>query len=413
VPDNGQVQVNAVRALRIGIDATDVGIQGGTRGGIDQYVRQLIRHVNSVSPESELRLLFALPHRRHTGTIREFMSGFGGRNVAGRRGLVPARHMRRWRIPVEWFLGRVDVFHAPAHLGLPCREIPMVVTVHDLAYLRDHGGARAPTGLTRQEHRQWESRHAFFDEIAAQIVESAHAARLVITVSGATRDDLVATSGIDPAKVRVVHLGLRDDVGRVAADVSAAQAARYGLRAPYWLYVGVLDPNKNLVNMLEGFALYRRGGGKRLLAIAGKPGYYHTVLGRHAGKLGLADAVQFLGYVPDAHLSALYSGASAVVMPSPLEGFGLPAIEAMACGTPVIAANAGALPEVVGDAGILVDANSPRQFAEAMLRLEGDGALRADVSAAGARRVPRFSWQHTAHATLAVYAEAAGVRTWN
>ncbi len=400
--------MNAFPALRIGIDATEAGIANGERGGVYQYIRQLIRHVGAASPDSELQLMFALPHYRHTRTIRKFVAGFHGQNVVSRRCPLPIRYLRRWRIPVEVFLGRIDVFHAPAHLGLRCRSTPVVVTVHDLSYLRDRGGESAPTELKPHERSLWKMRRAFFAEIAERIEESVREARLVIAVSGATRDDLVAAFGIASAKVRVVHLGVRDDVRRVDADVCAAVTASYGLRTPYWLYVGVLDPNKNLVTMVEGYARYRRQGGKRALAIAGNSAFYGAVLQHWARKLGIEDDVRFLGYVPDAHLPALYSGATAVVMPSPLEGFGLPALEAMACGTPVIAAGAGALPEVVGDAGLLVEASEPQQFAEAMQRIDDDWALRADLVAAGMRRSAQFSWERAAHETLSVYAEAAG-----
>lgn len=400
--------MNALPALRIGIDATQAGIANGERGGVYQYIHQLVRHVGAASPNSELQLMFALPHHRHTSTIRRFVEGLDCQNVVSRCCPLPMRYLRRWRIPVDLFLGRIDVFHAPAHLGLRCRTSPVVVTVHDLAYLRDRGGESAPAELESEERRQWEIRRGFLAELAEGMEESVREARFVIAVSNATRDDLVEAFGIASAKVRVVHLGVRDDVRRVGADICAAVTTPYGLRTSYWLYVGVLDPNKNLVAMLEGYARYRRHGGKRALAIAGQSAFYGTALRRRAKALGIEDDVVFLGYVPDAHLPALYSAATAVVMPSPLEGFGLPALEAMACGTPVIAAGAGALPEVVGDAGLLVEASEPRQFADAMQRLDDDGALCANLAVAGMRRSTQFSWERAALETLGVYAEAAG-----
>ena len=272
--------MNALPTLRIGIDATEAGITNGERGGVYQYIRQLIRHVGAASPDSELQLMFALPHYRHTSTIRQFVAGFDCQNVVSRRCPLPIRYLRRWRIPVDLFLGRIDVFHAPAHLGLRCRASPVVVTVHDLSYLRDRGGESAPTELEPHERRRWEMRREFFAEIAERIEESVRAARLVIAVSGATRDDLVAAFGIASAKVRVVHLGVRDGIRHVEADACVAVTTPYGLRTPYWLYVGGLDPNKNLVTMLEGYAHYRRQGGKRALAIAGHSAFYGTVL-RH------------------------------------------------------------------------------------------------------------------------------------
>lgn len=394
--------------MRIGIDATASGIAGGERGGVYQYILHLVRHVATALPDSELELMFALPHYRHSGTIRQFIAGLGCPNVISRRCLLPAHYLRRWRIPVDLFLGKIDVFHAPGYLGLRCRATPVVVTVHDLAYRRDLGDATTLGELAPDALRWWRMRRAFFAEITERMEESIREARLVIAVSRTVRDDLVAELGVAPEKVRVVHHGVREDLQRIEPVACGAITAAYRLNAPFWLYVGGLDPNKNLLTLLEGHARYRQRGGKGVLAIAGEPMTYGGVLRQNATKLGLGDAVLFLGYVPDAHLPALYSAAAGVVMPSPLEGFGMPVLEAMACGTPVIAANAGALPEVVGDAGLLVQAFEAQQFAEAMQRLDEDRVLREDLTAAGMRRVAQFSWERAARETLGVYAEASG-----
>jgi alpha-1,3-rhamnosyl/mannosyltransferase len=185
---------------------------------------------------------------------------------------------------------------------------------------------------------------------------------------------------------------------------------RYRLPERYGLCVGVLDPNKNLATLVEGYARYRARGGRAALAIAGRAGWYGAILARHAARLGVADDVHFLDYAPDDALPALYSGARWVAMPSPLEGFGLPALEAMVCGAPVIAARAGALPETVGDAALLVDPDSPDAFADAMARLDDDPALRARLTCDGPARAATFSWRRTARETVAVYAAAGGAR---
>lgn len=393
--------------MRIGIDATECGIADGERGGVYQYILHLIRHVIALSPDSRLQLLFALPHYRHRRTIRQFVAGFSPRNVIPRLCPVPTRYLRRWRIPVDFFTGSIDVFHAPSHLGLRCRAVPVVVTVHDLAYLKDQGGTTAPAGLEADGKRWWRMRRSFFAEIAERMEQSVREARLVITVSGAVRKDVIMTFGISPDKVRVVHHGVRDGFRRIEPDVCRAVTAAHGLRERYWLYVGVLDPNKNLATLLDGYARYRQRGGAGVLAIAGQSRFYGDVLKHQARKLGIADSVRFLGFVPDSDLPSLYCSAAGVVMPSPLEGFGLPALEAMACGTPVIAANGGSLPEVVDRAGLLVAPFDAMDFADAMERLDGDQALREQLSAAGMLRAARFSWERTARETLDVYAEAA------
>ncbi len=398
-----------IPALRIGIDATSVGIVNSERGGVYQYVMQVVKHVGAASPDASLQLMFALPHPRHNQTIRQFVAGISNPNVVGRRCPLPTRYLRRWGIPVDPFLGPIDVFHAPAHLSLRCRASPVVVTIHDLSYLHDRGGVQAPAELDVQERRQWEVRRRFFAEIAENTGNSVREARLVIAVSRATRDHLVAVHGVAADKVRVVHLGIRADMMPLQAQACDAVISAYALDTPYWLYVGNLDPNKNLVVLLEGYAQYRQRGGRQSLAMAGHSAFYGTVLRRLVKQLGIADSVLFLGYVPDGHLPALYSAATGVLMPSPFEGFGLPALEAMACGTPVIAANGGSLPEVVGDAGLLVAPDSAQHFAQAMLSIEQDPELSHSLVAAGRRRASLFNWNRTAQETLAVYTEAARI----
>jgi len=395
--------------VRIGLDATQAGIAGGERGGVYMYLLHLLRHLGALTPESRYRLLFALPRRRHTPAIRAFLAAVGRANVTAARCRVPARWLRRTGFPVDPWMGSLDVFHAPAHLAVPCWRAPVVVTVHDLAYLRDRGGVEPPAGLSPEGRRRWEVRRRFFAELTAQTERTLRDARLVIAVSRATRDDLVTRLGVPASKIRVVHNGLRDDLDvGPQGDPRAHGRLRDGLDQAYGLYVGVLDPNKNLDTLLEGFARFRARGGRLSLAIVGNPGWYGAVLESHVRRLGLGGAVRFLGYVHDADLPGLYAGARWLAMPSPLEGFGMPALEAMACGTPVIAAHAGALPEVVGHAGLLVDPDSPEAFAEGMSALGEDEDLRTSLSEAGRARAKEFSWERAARETLAVYTEARG-----
>lgn len=395
------------RLLRIGVDATCAGISGAARTGVYQYVQQVLREVGRQCPSSRLELLFALPHPRHRRSIGEFARSLGLGNVTPHRAWLPVRHLMRWNVPVDVFTGPLDVFHAPAHLGLACRGCPTVVTVHDLAYLDDRGAGSAPPQLDAAGRAQWKTRHRFFEELARNMERSVARASRIIAVSQATAVALVARLGVDPGKVSVVHLGVRDGFRPVAAEQWRPVLERLGLAAGYLLYVGVLDPNKNLDTLLDGYALYRRHGGTRTLVIGGHSPYYRHLLECQARGLGVEGSVRFPGFLDDADLGTVYSAAHALLMPSPLEGFGLPAVESMACGTPVIAADRGALPEVVGDAGLLAQSDSAVAFSQRMLALE-DPALRSRLAALGIERARGFNWQRTGAGTLAVYRAATG-----
>ncbi len=397
--------------LRIGIDATQAGVAGSAHTGVYQYMYQLIRQMGRMSPASELRMMFALPRSRHTPSIQAFCQAVDLPNAVACRCRVPSRHLMRWRIPVDLFTGPVDVFHAPAHIGYAARRCPVVVTVHDLAYLRDLGGPTPPPGLDAQATANWHGRHRFFAELSRHMEHSVASATRIIAVSQATADDLVHSLGVDRAKVRVVHLGVRDEIRRVGHAHQQPVLDRHRLEPGHLLYVGSLDPNKNIPRLIDGYALYRRAGGRRPLVIAGHSDFFGAVLRAQCERLGIADAVRFLGFVADADLPALYSSAFAVVMPSPLEGFGLPAIEAMACGTPVVGVDAGALPEVIGSAGLLARHDQAQTFADAFRALEDDPALCASLIERGRHRAAEFTWQRAARETLAVYADAAGQAT--
>lgn len=396
------------RPLRIGIDATLAGIRESERGGVYQYLSQILTHGLSQSDHVDWKLLFALPHPRHSNTIKAFVSALNSPNVTAYRGWVPMRILRHLPVPVEFFAGKLDIFHSPAHLRLPS-FCPSIVTIHDLAYLHDRGGETPHPELNEKERAHWHTRRRFFDEISAQTERSVMQAACVITVSESTRQALLQNFNLPPDKVCTIPLGVRDVCKHMpSADQSARVLIQYGLSQPYLLYVGGLDPNKNLVNLIEGFAIYRKKGGKSRLVIAGQSTFYRTVLERLVTQIGIQEDCSFLGFVPDAALPVLYRSAQSVLMPSPLEGFGLPALEAMACGTSVIAANAGALPEVVGDAALLVDHDSASAFSDAMMMLQEDQELRTRLSESGIRQASKFDWRQTARKTLSLYAQVAG-----
>jgi glycosyltransferase involved in cell wall biosynthesis len=234
----------------------------------------------------------------------------------------------------------------------------------------------------------------------------------VLADSVATKTDLVRAYSANPAKVHVVYLG-RDEALAPVHDVTALveMRGRHGIAGRYLLYIGTLQPRKNLDRVVDAFA--RLADNPALadvqLVLAGKRGWLYDALFAQVERLGLSGRVLFPGYVPASDLPALLGGALAFVFPSLYEGFGLPVLEAGACGVPVITSNTSSLPEVAGDAALLVDPYDVDAIAEAMYRLVTDDALRAELARRGLENVKRFSWEKCARETLAVI-EGLGTR---
>jgi glycosyltransferase involved in cell wall biosynthesis len=291
-------------------------------------------------------------------------------------------------------LSREMLRRPPGVLFVPSHVVPLwhprrtVVTVHDLGYLE------YPHAHTRSSRLYLHLSTLF----------SARSARRVIAISEATKRDLIRHYRVPPHKISVVYHG-RDPIFAPVgyADHKAEVAAKYGVREPYCLHVGTLQPRKNLSLLVEAWDLLRaRMHQPPQLLLAGKRGWLYDSLFEMVRARGLGDLVRFADYVERDDLPALYSGALALTFPSLYEGFGLPPLEAMSCGTPVIASTATSLPEVVGTAGLLLDPHDPQPWAEAVQRLAHDPALQAELRRKGLQRASHFTWERSARETLQV-----------
>lgn len=377
--------------MLIGIDASRATI--ARRTGTETYSLYLIRALLRVGAAHHFRLYTnAAPPAGLFAASRE---GEG----AGRYGYevrtIP--FPRLWthvRLSAEMLTRPPDVLLVPAHVLPLIHPRRSVVTVHDLGYLAYPEAHKPADRRYLAESTRWNARQA----------------TAVLADSAATQADLVRAYGVDPAKVRVVYLG-RDETLAPVRDGStvAAVRSRYGVAQRYLLYVGTLQPRKNLARVLDAFSRIagQPAAAGVQLVLAGKRGWLYDDLFAQVNRLGLAARVLFPGYIPDEDLPALLSGALAFVFPSLYEGFGIPVLEAGACGVPVITSNTSSLPEVAGDAALLVDPHDVDAIAAAMLRLVEDDALRAELARRGQENVKRFSWEKCARETLAVL-EAVG-----
>jgi alpha-1,3-rhamnosyl/mannosyltransferase len=297
-----------------------------------------------------------------------------------------------WRLALAARRDRADLYHAPHYVCPPWLPCPAIVTVHDLIHLR------FPV-----RHR-----HVLAPLYARVMLRLAvRRARRLITVSESTRQDLVERLGARPERIRVIPNGVGPPFGPAEAPgASDPTLEALGVARPYFLFAGNPLPHKNLARLLEAFAGLPPALGR--LVLVGIPPAARAAVDALLAAPGLRARVHVLAPVAPPVLVRLYQHATVVVCPSLWEGFGLAALEAMACGAPVIAAKRGGLPEVVGDAGVLIDPLNVDALREAMYTLAGQEPLRAALRARGLARARAFSWRHVAEATVAVYREALG-----
>jgi len=353
-------------------------------GGIGRYVRALTDHLPAVAAAD-----------------RGAVTWIVGRHPAGRlaaAGLVPAVTARlawpgrvatrswvtarRPRLPAG-VLAELDMVHATSAAVPPTGGRPLVATVHDLAF-RHYPDAYPSAG------RRYHDR-------AARIV-AAEAAR-VIAVSQATAHDLTELYGVEPGRITVVPLGA-DPPGPGDQAAAARLLGDLGVRGPFLLAVGTLEPRKNLPRLLAAFGEVTDELPDHHLVVAGPVGWGPTLRPTWDSV-----RVKLAGPVGDAVLHALYRGADGLAYPSLYEGFGLPVLEAMAHGLPVLTSGRSSLPEVAGDAALLVDPLDRGSIAKGLVRLVNDSALRRRLADAGPRRAARFTWPATASGTWATYRE--------
>lgn len=360
----------------IDIDASRVTV--AQRTGTERYSYELIAALDRVAPSDIHFRLYVNGRRDQLPPVSE------------RASIHDIRLPRLWthlRLgPTSWRT-RPHVLFVPAHV-VPLLHPPTVVTIHDVGYRAFPETHTARRRLELELTTRW----------------SLRAARHVITISHATKRDLINWYGADPNRITVTHLGC-SSIFTPPADPRAVAAitAHYGLgQRPYLLYIGTVQPRKNLSRMIDALALTIAAGYDLDLVIAGKRGWLSEPIARRAGELGITNRVHFTGFVADADLPALLAGALAFVFPSLYEGFGMPVVEAMACGTPVITSTSSSLPEIAGDAALLVDPLDTNAIAAAIMRLSDDDDLRATLRQRGLARARLFNWETCARQTLAV-----------
>jgi glycosyltransferase involved in cell wall biosynthesis len=366
--------------LTIGVDASRTC--AAQRTGTEQYSTALLRALMDLETPHHWRLYAPCPPPDDLLPLPPRWEW---------RALPFPRLWTHIRLSGEILRHRPDILFVPAHVVPLAHPRRTAVTLHDLGYLHI---PESHTGASRR-YLNWSTRW------------SARAARKIIAVSGATKADLVRTLHVPSAKIAVVLHGVRPDLRRPPETVIAAALGRLAIPRPYILFLGTVQPRKNLQRLIRAFGRVVAAGLPHTLVIAGRLGWLTGAIQAEVDAQGLGARVHFPGYIADADVPSLYAGADTFAFPSLYEGFGMPALEAMACGVPLVAANTTSLPEIVGDAGLLVDPLDEGAIADALIAVLRDDMLRARLVAAGTQRVAQFSWERCARETLAVL-EAMG-----
>lgn len=370
--------------MRIGIDYTPAVRQ---RAGIGRILRGLVGALAQIDPINQYVLLTAGRAAGVTGAT--FPVNFRHRSIPlSDRLLAILWHRLRLPLPVNLWTGPLDLFHAPDFVLPPVYHCRTLVTIHDLSFLRYPQCADARL-------------RAYLSRVVPRAVRRANR---VLADSRSTADDLITLLGVPATRIAVVYGGIGPEFHPVTDEATlAAVCARYGLRRPFILAVGTIEPRKNYSRLVEAVARLRQHRPELTLVIVGAKGWLYQELFATIERLGQGSAVIFPGYVADADLPAIYSAAAALAFPSLYEGFGFPVLEAMACGTPVVCSNVSSLPEVAGEAALQVSPEDVNALAAALSRLLGDPALRADLIARGREQAARFPWSAAATTLLQVY----------
>jgi glycosyltransferase involved in cell wall biosynthesis len=370
--------------------AIDVSLAVGDSAGVGSYTRGLLEGLSAIDAENEYLLYSYLDFPDAPQPLLPHKPNFSLRRLP-----LEGEHWERmWYgadLPPKEALEAVDVLHSTFFNAPKEHYGALVVTIYDVSFV-----------LQPQFHIEANRLHCLQGTLNAALY-----ADRIIAISMQTKQDLMDYFSIPAERIRLIHAA-PSKIYSPERNVKVIRGAleRFGIFRNFILFVGSLEPRKNLKTLLQAYARYRqRYSSEELLVVAGGKGWLNDDLSQVVAELGITDCVKFLGYIEETDLRVLYSAAKLFVYPSIYEGFGLPPLEAMACGAPVITSNTSALPEVVGDAATVIDPHDSEELCQAMRMVLGNSSRRSKMRQQGLERAKRFSWERAARETLAVYRE--------
>ena len=365
----------------------DIQAAVAQRAGVGRYTKHLVEHLGEFAATDRLSLFF-FDFQRHGLSFPVPHAELHPVRWCPGRFVQQAWKRLHWP-PFDWFAGAADLYHFPNFTIPPLARGRKVVTIHDMSFLR------FPQFAEEKNLRY----------LSAVIRDTAARADAIITDSRFSADEIEALLGIGRDRIFPVHLGVAAGCTRPAAPRIAAAGRTLGLSRPYLLTVGTLEPRKNLPFLIDVFEQLKDFDGD--LVIAGMRGWKFEPILERIRASPKAARIRYLEYVAEEDLPALYAGAQLFVLTSHYEGFGLPPLEAMACGTPVVSSTGGSLAEVLGEAAITLPVFDPSAWTSAIERVLGDNTLRDAFIAKGLRHASTFSWRETARRTFEIYRKVA------
>jgi glycosyltransferase involved in cell wall biosynthesis len=378
--------------MHIGIDAHLLAFTSDYRqAGLSRYIYEMVLNLPPVMPHDQFTAFVG------NGKIPHDFLDIIPPNVALSRSRFPtvkAPVRIAWEqtvLPFAAARSGLDLLFCPVNVRPFLSPCPAIVTIHDVIFLHYPGSFHPLKRLYLKAMTGWSARHADH----------------VITVSEATRQDVIRMLGVPPRRVTAVHNGVGAQFRPCSEREKEAFRRDKGVEGRAILYIGTLEPRKNVTTLIEAFAAIASDPELTdiTLMIGGSKGWYYDEIFATADRRGLTAGgrVRFLGRVPDEELPLWYNIAALCAYPSFYEGFGLPPLEAMACGTPVVVSDRSALPEIVGDAGILVDPEAVPAWSSALRRLLQDRDLAQDLARRGHERAAQYSWERSARETAEVF----------
>lgn len=379
--------------MRVAFDYTSALYQ---RAGVGRYTRSLAAELEPLLCDDDEFILWYTSMSREPLSISSTGTRFHG--TLKRIPLSPRAAALLWQrmrlgLPIDRMIGKPDLLHSPDFVAPPVKA-PLIATIHDLSYLI------VPEFAHPSLKRYLES------SVPRTLRRASH----VIAVSEMTRQDIIERYHVEPSRVTTIYNGV--DGWFYEPDRPAVERAieHFGLRRPYFIIVGTVEPRKNHLTLLHAFAQLYEKRKDVSLAIVGSPGWLSEPIIAEIEKSAMSMPVRYLRFVDDTWIPALYAGSVALVAPSWYEGFGLPVLEAMACGAAVITSDRGSLPEVASGNAILVPPGDVEELAASMERLLVDSALRDDLVRRGREHAGTFSWRAAAEAHVALYRRIAANR---